>query len=76
MQLHTVSLSTALQMCRQLETEGWLEAPALGLFCASARDALIWCRQQSRPINAPIDPAQFVGIHERVSAIIARGSVR
>ena len=26
MQLHHISLSTALQMCRYLEAQGWLEA--------------------------------------------------
>ncbi len=33
MRLHDVSLSTALQTCRQLESEGWIEArPRSGYF--------------------------------------------
>jgi DNA-binding transcriptional MocR family regulator len=73
MQLHTVSLSTALQMCRQLETEGWLEArPRSGYFVRQPRRINLVPATEP-PINAPIDPAQFVGIHERVSAIIAQG---
>ena len=73
MQLHGVSLSTALQMCRWLEAEGWLEArPRSGYFVRQPR------RLRLAPVTEPvpssaIDPAQFVGIHERVSAIIAQG---
>ncbi|MET3115958.1 DNA-binding transcriptional MocR family regulator [Undibacterium sp. GrIS 1.8] len=73
MQLHTVSLSTALQMCRQLETEGWLEArPRSGYFVRQPRRINLVPATEPA-INAPIDPAQFVGIHERVSAIISQG---
>ncbi|MFZ6673232.1 PLP-dependent aminotransferase family protein [Undibacterium sp. Rencai35W] len=73
MQLHDVSLSTALQMCRQLETEGWLEArPRSGYFVRQPRRVSL-VPVAEPVVNAPIDPAQFVGIHERVSAIIAQG---
>lgn len=73
MALHEVSLSTALQLCRHLETQGWLEArPRSGYFVRHPK------RVQLVPVaepasGAPIDPAQYVGIHERVSAIIAQG---
>lgn len=72
MGLHQVSLSTALQACRELEAAGLLEArPRSGYFvCAPARSALA-------PIEEPVpglpDPAQYVGIHQRISAILARG---
>ena len=67
---HSVSLSTALQACRELEHQGVLEArPRSGYFV----------RQRSRQLAAAVeptqrlaDPAQYVGIHERVSDITAR----
>jgi DNA-binding transcriptional MocR family regulator len=72
MGLHDVSLSTALQACRELEAAGLLEArPRSGYFVrAPARPSLA-------PIEEPAtglpDPAQYVGIHQRISAILARG---
>lgn len=73
MQQHSVSLSTALQMCRYLEAEGWLEArPRSGYFVRQPRRVSL--APASEPyVGRKIDPAQFVGIHERVSAIIAEG---
>jgi len=72
MELHGVSLSTALQACRQLEREGLLEArPRSGYFvrrrAAPSRAAPIAEPEASLP-----DPAQYVGIHQRISAILAR----
>jgi DNA-binding transcriptional MocR family regulator len=70
---HDISLSTALQVCRQLESDGWLEArPRSGNFVRRPRPAA------SRPLPEPaadqvIDPARYVGINARVSAFIARG---
>ena len=73
MQLHEVSLSTALQMCRYLEAEGWLEArPRSGYFVRQPRRVRLAPALEPKPSTA-IDPAQFVGIHERVSGIIAQG---
>ncbi|MBL8398929.1 MAG: PLP-dependent aminotransferase family protein [Candidatus Accumulibacter sp.] len=69
---HQVSLSTALQLCRQLESDGWLEArPRSGNFVCQPR------RFSARPlaepaITQPVDAAQYVGIHARVSEFIAR----
>jgi DNA-binding transcriptional MocR family regulator len=70
---HSVSLSTALQLCRQLESDGWLEArPRSGNFVRTPR------RMSPAPLAEPVpgqllDPAQYVGINARVSEFIARG---
>lgn len=73
MQLHEVSLSTALALCRHLESEGWLEArPRSGYFVRQPRRIRLIPAQEPR-VDAPIDPAQYVGIHQRVSEIIAQG---
>ena len=70
---HQVSLSTALQLCRHLENDGWLEArPRSGNFVRQPR------RQSVRPLAEPVlgqaqDPARYVGINARVSEFIARG---
>lgn len=72
MERHSVSLSTALQVCRQLESEGWLESrPRSGNFVRQPQ------RTAGQPLaepipNQPIDPAQYVGVHARVSNFIAR----
>jgi len=72
MKLHGVSLSTALQVCRTLEAEGWAEArERSGYFVRRPR------RLQTTPMDEPAadrapDPAQFVGIHEKVSDFVAR----
>jgi len=72
MRTHAVSLSTALQVCRHLETEGWLEArERSGYFVRQPRRALL------APVGEPDvgtpDPAAYVGVHARISAIVARG---
>lgn len=69
---HRVSLATVLQACRHLESLGWLEArPRSGYF---VRQPL---RQRLQAVPEPQavlpDPAQYVGIHERVSSVVARG---
>ncbi|WP_293932546.1 PLP-dependent aminotransferase family protein [Iodobacter sp.] len=72
MRMHDISLSTALQLCRQLESDGYLEAkPRTGYFVRP--------RMQIKPVTEPqlnIDPAQYVGIHARVSDFIARGRLQ
>ena len=73
MRQHGVSLSTALQTCRHLEKEGWVEArPRSGYFVRQPRRATVMPLQEP-DAGAPLDPAQYVGIHARVSAFIARG---
>ncbi|MDT4811482.1 Histidinol-phosphate aminotransferase [compost metagenome] len=71
MGLHGVSLSTALQACRQLESDGLLEArPRAGYFVAALVRAPL--APLAEPDAALPDPAQYVGIHQRISALLAR----
>lgn len=73
MSRHAISLSTALQVCRQLESDGWLEArPRSGNFVRQARQLAVSSLSEPTP-GQPLDPAQYVGINSRVSAFIARG---
>ncbi len=73
MDRHGVSLSTALQACRQLESDGWLEArPRSGNYVRRPRRAAPPALSEP-PAGQPLDPAQYVGIHARVSGFIARG---
>ena len=73
MRLHCVSLSTALQVCRQLESEGWLEArPRSGYFVRQSQRTPIAPVEEPN-VSVPPDPAQYVGIHARVSNFIAQG---
>ncbi len=72
MRTHAVSLSTALQVCRHLETEGWLEArERSGYFVRQPRRAML-APVKEPEVSTP-DPAAYVGVHARVSAIVARG---
>ncbi len=72
MRTHGVSLSTALQVCRHLESEGWLEArERSGYFVRQPRRASL--APVKEPEVATPDPAAYVGVHARVSAIVARG---
>ena len=72
MKLHGVSLSTALQLCRTLESEGWAEAhDRSGYFVRRPR------RLQMKPMDEPAadrapDPAQYVGVHQKVSDFVTR----
>lgn len=73
MRLHDVSLSTALQACRQLESEGWIEArPRSGYFVRHPKRIGIMPVEEPN-LALPPDPAQYVGIHARVSDFIAQG---
>ncbi|KAF0814815.1 HTH-type transcriptional regulator NorG [Andreprevotia sp. IGB-42] len=69
---HDVSLSTALQACRLLESRGVLEArPRSGYFIRKPVKAALTPARE--PLCTVPDPAQFVGVHARVSAILTRG---
>jgi DNA-binding transcriptional MocR family regulator len=76
MRQHGVSLSTTLQICRLLESEGWLEArPRSGYFVRPA------VATRLAPVNDPPmqrapDPAQYVGIHAKVSEFLALGRLQ
>ncbi len=71
MATHDVSLSTALQTCRLLESDGLLEArPRSGYFVRTASPLRL------APITEPAptlpDPAQYIGMHQRISSVLAR----
>ncbi len=72
-QLHKVSLSTALQVCRSLEDQGYVQARARsGYYVSRTRDVRPGL-MEDRPSPQPLDPAQYVGIHAQVSSFVARG---
>jgi len=73
MRTHGVSLSTALQACRHLEDQGWLQARARsGYFVQQPRRSRLAPAAETQA-QVPPDPATYVGIHARVSAILALG---
>jgi DNA-binding transcriptional MocR family regulator len=73
MRQHDVSLSTAMQLSRHLESEGWLEArPRSGYFVRRPLRSTLAAVTEPRMNHTP-DPAQYVGIHARVSDIVSRG---
>lgn len=70
--LHQVSLSTASLACHTLEDEGLLEArPRSGYFVRRKRRADLQPLSEPEPGRA-LDPAQYVGIHDRVSDYVAK----
>lgn len=72
MRLHDVSLSTALQLCRTLESDGWAEARARsGYFVRQPHRLRMASMEEPSPGQRP-DPAQYVGIHGRVSAFVSQ----
>jgi DNA-binding transcriptional MocR family regulator len=74
MKQHGVSLSTAVQTCRQLESDGWVEArPRSGYFIRRQAPVTILPIEEPRVVQP--DPAQYVGVHARVSEFIAQGRV-
>ena len=71
MRLHGISLSTALQLCRTLESDGWVEArDRSGYFVQRPRRLVIASMEE--PAAVAPDPAQFVGIHAKVSDFVSR----
>jgi len=72
MRMHDISLSTALQLCRAMESEGWVEArDRSGYFVKRPRRLAIAAMEEPATNVAP-DPAQYVGIHAKVSDFVAR----
>ncbi len=72
LQLHGVSLSTALQVCRTLESDGWAEArERSGYFVTRPRRLKLVPMEEPATDRAP-DPAQFVGIHAKVSTFVTQ----
>lgn len=73
MRQHDISLSTAMQLSRHLESEGWLEArPRSGYFVRRPMRSTLAAVAEPQMDVTP-DPAQYVGIHVRVSDFLARG---
>jgi len=69
---HRVSLSTALQACRQLEDDGLIEArPRSGYFVRAKHRTGMLRASEPDPRALP-GPASYVGIHDRVSAFVAQ----
>ncbi|MBP7420200.1 MAG: PLP-dependent aminotransferase family protein, partial [Burkholderiaceae bacterium] len=73
---HAVSLTTAMQACRQLESEGWLEArPRSGYFVRHPVKVAL-APVNDPPMHRPPDAAQYVGIHAKVSEFLALGRLQ
>ncbi|MBV4520266.1 PLP-dependent aminotransferase family protein [Pseudomonas sp. SWRI74] len=68
MEKHAVSLSTAVQVCRELEDYGVLEArPRSGNYI---RQPDTPTKPAPPPLPTPLDMGVYVGIHEQVSAVL------
>jgi DNA-binding transcriptional MocR family regulator len=72
MQLHDVSLSTALQLCRTLESDGWAEARERSGYFVRRPQRLGMAPMDEPDADVQPDPAQYVGIHSRVSDFVAQ----
>ncbi|SMG05695.1 DNA-binding transcriptional regulator, MocR family, contains an aminotransferase domain [Paraburkholderia susongensis] len=78
MTLHRVSISTAVEACRVLEKLGYVEAkPRVGYFVRGPMQAQSRVRgvleKDAHETGQRIDPADYVGVHERISVTLARG---
>jgi DNA-binding transcriptional MocR family regulator len=72
MRTHDVSLSTALQACRVLEEQGWVEArPRSGYFVRRPSRSTIAPVPEPESLAA-INPDDFVGMHHRISSYVAK----
>ncbi len=70
---HQISLNTAVQICRLLESEGYLEArEKSGNFVRKPKPKSRSPRTEPK-VNVPLDPAQFVGINSQITELIAKG---
>ena len=73
---HAVSLSTVMQVCRLLESEGLLEArPRSGYFVRHPVKVAL-APVNDPPMHRPPDAAQYVGIHAKVSEFLALGRLQ
>jgi len=74
MGLHRVSLTTALQACRLLESQGLLQArQRAGYFVRAPRSSRL--ARAAEPSQMRADPSQFVGVHQRVSGVLRRAGM-
>ena len=72
MRLHGISLSTALQLCRTMESDGWVEARDRSGYFVRRPKRLAIAPMEEPAAGVPPDPAQYVGIHAKVSDFVAR----
>jgi DNA-binding transcriptional MocR family regulator len=72
MRLHDISLSTALQLCRTMESDGWVEARDRSGYFVRRPKRLAITPMEEPAAGVPPDPAQYVGIHAKVSDFVAR----
>ena len=74
---HEVSLSTALQVLRYLEENGYLEArPRVGYFVRETGAVAAVPLTSEPDLSQPVQPnpyAHFVGINEHISLLLERG---
>lgn len=78
MALHGVSMSTVVEACRLLEKQGYVDAKPRAGYFIRARTQTDTARKKTwgNPVEEThhrINPANFVGIHERISTTLARG---
>ena len=76
MRQHAVSLSTTLQVCRLLESEGWLQARPRSGYFVQAPAGLRLAPVNDPPMQRAPDAAQYVGIHTKVSEFLALGRMQ
>lgn len=77
MRQHGISMSTALQVCRVLEEQGWLQArPRSGYFVCRPERRMLQGLSRTMPAAPEIEvaAADYVGIHQHVSWLLARAS--
>lgn len=73
MRQHELSLSTALQALRHLEQGGWVEArDRSGYFVRQPKRTAIGPATEPAVLATP-EPARYLGMHQRLSEIIAQG---
>ncbi|WP_186053070.1 PLP-dependent aminotransferase family protein [Burkholderia gladioli] len=79
--LHRVSLATTVEACRLLERQGYVEArPRAGYFVRCPKRSVARHAGQpgraAEPDEPRIDAADYVGVHERISVMLARAMQR
>ncbi|WP_028226994.1 aminotransferase-like domain-containing protein [Paraburkholderia ferrariae] len=75
--LHGVSISTAVEACRALEKQGYVEAkPRSGYFVRNPIQNISSLKEvfekKADETDEWINPADYIGVHERISATLSR----
>lgn len=73
MRLHDISLSTALQLCRAMESDGWVEARDRSGYFVRRPQRMAIAPMEEPVADMPPDPAQFVSMRTRMATFMARG---